>query len=60
MNKYYISSTDNYPTTQYCKARSVTIPEFIDFVKSKTIVVGAEKRGTFQFVESRLRDCRGR
>jgi hypothetical protein len=42
---YYISSTDNYPTTQYCEARGVTIPELVDFVKSKTTVVGADKLG---------------
>jgi hypothetical protein len=42
---YYISSTDNYPTTQYCEARGVTIPELVDFVKSKTTVAGADKLG---------------
>jgi len=28
---YYISSTDNYPTTQYCEARGLTIPEFAEY-----------------------------
>lgn len=39
---YYISSTDNYPTTQYCEARGFTIPELVDYVKGKTTVAGAE------------------
>ncbi|WP_312636579.1 S-layer homology domain-containing protein [Oscillibacter sp.] len=38
---YYISSTDNYPTTQYCEARGFTIPELVDCVKEKTGVSGA-------------------
>ena len=38
---YYISSTDNYPTTQYCEARGFTIPELVDYVKKKTTVSGA-------------------
>lgn len=38
---YYISSTDNYPTTQYCEARGFTIPELVDYVKEKTTVSGA-------------------
>ncbi|MDR3277905.1 MAG: S-layer homology domain-containing protein [Oscillospiraceae bacterium] len=42
---YYISSTDNYPTTQYCEARGVTIPELVDYVKSKTSVSGAAALG---------------
>ncbi|MDR0819328.1 MAG: hypothetical protein LBN43_07135, partial [Oscillospiraceae bacterium] len=42
---YYISSTDNYPTTQYCEARGVTVPEFVNYVKSVTAVQGADKLG---------------
>jgi hypothetical protein len=42
---YYISSTDNYPTTQYCEARGVTVPELVDYVKSVTTVQGADKLG---------------
>ena len=37
---YYTSTTDNYPTTQYCEARGSTIPELIDYVKSVTAVKG--------------------
>ncbi|MDR2360921.1 MAG: DUF1533 domain-containing protein [Oscillospiraceae bacterium] len=39
---YYISSTDNYPTTQYCEARGVTVPELLAYVKSVTSVHGAD------------------
>lgn len=38
---YYISTTDNYPTTQYCEARGFTISELIDYVKSASPVSGA-------------------
>jgi len=38
---YYISSTDNYPTTQYCEARGITIPELVAYVKSVTTVANA-------------------
>ena len=38
---YYISTTDNYPTTQYCEARGITIPELVDYVKNITTVKGA-------------------
>ncbi len=38
---YYISTTDNYPTTQYCEAVGFTISELIDYVKSVTTVAGA-------------------
>ncbi|MDR2664905.1 MAG: S-layer homology domain-containing protein [Oscillospiraceae bacterium] len=38
---YYISSTDNYPTTQYCEARGLTVPELVEYVKGKTAVAGA-------------------
>ncbi|MDR0819219.1 MAG: hypothetical protein LBN43_06580, partial [Oscillospiraceae bacterium] len=42
---YYISSTDNYPTTQYCEARGVTVPELVNYVKSVTTVQSADKLG---------------
>lgn len=38
---YYISTTDNYPTTQYCEARGITVPELVDYVKKVTTVSGA-------------------
>ena len=38
---YYISSIDNYPTTQYCEARGITVPELISYVKSITTVRNA-------------------
>ena len=38
---YEISSTDNYPTTQYCEARGFTVGELVDYVKSVTTVTGA-------------------
>ena len=38
---YYISSTDNYPTTQYCEARGITVPELVNYVKSVTTVANA-------------------
>ena len=38
---YYISSTDNYPTTQYCEARGITVPELVDYVKRVTSVKNA-------------------
>lgn len=37
---YYISATDNYPTTQYCEGRGFTLEELIDYVKSVTAVKG--------------------
>ncbi|HML37956.1 MAG TPA: S-layer homology domain-containing protein [Bacillota bacterium] len=40
---YYISTTDNYPTTQYCEARGITIPELVAYVKSVTTVTGADR-----------------
>jgi hypothetical protein len=40
-HNYYISTTDNYPTTQYCEARGFTIPELLERVKSATTVAGA-------------------
>ncbi|MDR2615538.1 MAG: S-layer homology domain-containing protein [Oscillospiraceae bacterium] len=42
---YYISSTDNYPTTQYCEARGVTVPELVEYVKRVTDVKGADAIG---------------
>ena len=38
---YYISSTDNYPTTQYCEGVGFTPQELLDHVKSVTTVSGA-------------------
>ncbi len=38
---YYMSSTDNYPTTQYCEARGFTIPELVEYVKNGSSVPGA-------------------
>lgn len=38
---YYISTTDNYPTTQYCEGRGFTLAELVDYVKSVTAVKGA-------------------
>ncbi|MDR2295936.1 MAG: S-layer homology domain-containing protein [Clostridiales Family XIII bacterium] len=42
---YSISSTDNYPTTQYCEARGFTVPELVAYVKRVTGVAGAEAIG---------------
>jgi hypothetical protein len=42
---YYISTTDNYPTTQYCQARGITVPELVDYVKKVTTVSGASALG---------------
>jgi hypothetical protein len=44
-SNYYISSTDNYPTTQYVEARGVTVPELVDYAKSRTVVRGASALG---------------
>jgi hypothetical protein len=41
-SNYYISTTDNYPTTQYCEARGFTIDELVAHVKSVTSVDGAQ------------------
>lgn len=38
---YYISTTDNYPTTQYCEGRGFTLEELVRYVKSVTTVKGA-------------------
>jgi hypothetical protein len=38
---YYYSSTDNYPTTQYCEARGFTIPELVSYVAENSTVAGA-------------------
>lgn len=42
---YYISTTDNYPTTQYCEAQGFTIPELVDYIRSVTTVGGADEIG---------------
>lgn len=39
---YSVSTTDNYPTTQYCEARGFTVNELVDYVKSVTTVKNAE------------------
>lgn len=39
---YCISTTDNYPTTQYCEARGFTVNELVDYVKSVSAVPGAD------------------
>jgi hypothetical protein len=39
---YYLSTTDNYPTTQYCEARGFTLQELVDYAKSVTTVKGAD------------------
>ena len=44
-SNYCISTTDNYPTTQYCEARGFTVIELIDHVKAVTSVPGAESIG---------------
>ena len=44
-DNYYISTTDNYPTTQYCEARGITVMELIEHVKSITTVAGASSIG---------------
>lgn len=38
---YCISTTDNYPTTQYCEGRGFTVSELVNYVKSVTTVKGA-------------------
>ena len=42
---YYISTTDNYPTTQYSEVRGITVPELVDYIKKVTTVSGAAKIG---------------
>ncbi len=38
---YYYSSTDNYPTSQYCEARGVTIDELLACAVKKSTATGA-------------------
>ena len=40
---YFISTTDNYPATQYCEGRGFTVEELLSHVKQKTTVSGAGK-----------------
>lgn len=40
---YAVSSTDNYPTTQYCEGVGFTVGELLDYVKSVTGVRGASQ-----------------
>ena len=42
---YYISTTDNYPTTQYCEGRGFTVMELLEHVKAVTTVPGANSIG---------------
>ena len=42
---YYISTTDNYPTTQYCEARGFTVNELVEYVRKNTTVSGASAVG---------------
>lgn len=38
---YWYSSTDNYPTTQYCEARGITPGELVDHIKKVSTAAGA-------------------
>jgi hypothetical protein len=38
---YYFSYTDNYPTTGYCEAKGITLPELAAYVKNTSPVAGA-------------------
>lgn len=40
-NNYYYSSTDNYPTTQYCEAKGLTFQEFLDYAAKHSSVADA-------------------
>ncbi|MGN1349624.1 MAG: S-layer homology domain-containing protein [Anaerovoracaceae bacterium] len=42
VHNYYISTTDNYPTTQYCEARGFTLPELVEYVASVSSAQGAD------------------
>lgn len=42
---YYISTTDNYPTTQYCEGRGFTLEELVSYVRSVTAVRGTDTLG---------------
>lgn len=42
-SSYMYSSTDNYPTTQYCEGKGFTIPELVKYVGSVSNVSGADK-----------------
>lgn len=39
---YYISCTDNYPTTQYCEAKGITVSELLSYIKRVSKVNGAD------------------
>jgi len=39
---YHISSTDNYPTTQYAEGRGITLPELVSYIKTVSTVSGAQ------------------
>ena len=38
---FFISTTDNYPTTQYCEARGITVPGLVEYARGVTTVTGA-------------------
>ncbi len=42
-HNYYISNTDNYPTTQYCEAIGFTVNELVDYVKKSSGISGADE-----------------
>ncbi len=41
-SSYMYSSTDNYPTTQYCEGKGFTIPELVKYVSGVSSVSGAD------------------
>ena len=41
-SSYMYSSTDNYPTTQYCEGKGFTIPELVKYVSKASGVSGAD------------------
>lgn len=41
-DNYYYSSTDNYPTTQYCEAKGLTIDELLEEAAKHSSATGAE------------------
>ena len=41
-SSYMYSSTDNYPTTQYCEGKGFTIPELVKYIGSVSGVSGAD------------------
>lgn len=41
-SSYMYSTTDNYPTTQYCEGKGFTIPELVKYVSGASSVSGAD------------------